>query len=359
LFIACLSVSTARAGIKKDDCNELERTNGRLMGRVVDHTHNHGQDNRIWSRALYQRRDLYVYLPPGFNDCQHYPLLLWLHGFGQDEKSFLTQVVPLLDEAIASGKLPPLIAAAPDGSFEGEPSMHDGGSFFLNSLGGAFEDYLVQDVWDFVVSKYPILPDRGAHVIAGASMGGFAAFNQAIKHRECFGVVVGVFPPLNLRWVNAKGRYFGNFDPKDWGWRCTVDQGREVIARFLCGVVTIRLKQVIDPLFGRGPEALAEVAKQNPIEMIDRLGLREGQLSMYVAYGGKDQFNIDAQVESFLYLARCRQITVGVGYLPRGRHDYTTAAKLFPGIIEWLAPQLAPYSPPGGGEGPECACPHP
>jgi S-formylglutathione hydrolase FrmB len=359
LLITCLLASPAWAGLRKNKLRDLDRVNGHLLGRVVDHTHNHGQDNRIWSQSLSQRRDLYVYLPPGFDESQHYPLMLWLHGFSVDEKSFLTEVVPILDQAIASGKLPPMIVAAPDGSLDGEPSLRVGGSFFLNSRAGAFEDYLMQDVWDFVVAKYPILPERGAHIIAGASMGGFAAFNQAIKHRECFGIVIGIFPPLNLRWVNSKGRYFANFDPKDWGWRCSVDQGHEVIARFYGGLITIRLKQVIDPLFGRGPEALAEVARQNPIEMIDRLGLRDGQLSMYVAYGGKDQFNIDAQVESFLYLARCRQITVGVGYLPRGRHNYATAVKLFPGIIEWLAPQIASYSPPlviGGG--PVCDCPH-
>jgi S-formylglutathione hydrolase FrmB len=326
----------------------------------MDHTHNHGQDNRIWSAALYQKRDLYVYVPPGFQTAQPYPIILWLHGFGQDEQSFLTDVAPLIDRAIAEGKLPPVIVAAPDGSLDGEPSLTNTGSFFLNTMAGAFEDYVLQDVWDFVVTHYPILPDRCAHVIAGGSMGGFAAFNLGIKHRECFGVVLGVYPPLNLRWVNDRGRYFGNFNPKKWGWRCTVDQGHEVIARFYGGLVTIRLKQVVDPLFGRGPEAIAAVARENPIEMIDRYRLCEGQLAMYVAYGGKDQFNIDAQVESFLYLARCRGISVAVGYEPHGRHDYATAVKLFPGMIDWLAMQLAPSCHIGLDCPPEAGCPeHP
>jgi S-formylglutathione hydrolase FrmB len=356
LLIACLPVSPAWAGDKHKEKSSLERTNQHLRGTVEDYTHNHGKDNRIWSRALFERRDLYVYLPPGYNPYQHYPLMLWLHGFAQDEKSFLTEVVPLLDQAMVEGKLPPIIVAAPDGSLTGEPSLWFGGSFFLNSMAGAYEDYLLEDVWDFVVTKYRVLSDRGAHILAGASMGGFGAFNLGIKHRECFGIVIGVFPPVNLRWVNKKGRYFGNFDPKNWGWRTTVEQGHEVIARFYGGVVTIRLKQVIDPLFGRDGEALAQVSRENPIEMIDRLHLREGQLHMYIAYGGKDQFNIDAQVESFLYLCCCRGISVGVGYEPRGRHDYATAAKLFPGMVDWLAPLLAPYCPVGTGEGPGCEC---
>jgi hypothetical protein len=66
---------------------------------------------------------------------------------------------------------------------------------------------------------------------------------------------------------------------------------------------------------------------------------------MYIAYGGKDGYNIDTQVESFLYRAQERGLTVGVGYLPRGRHNMVTAQRLFPGIIDWLGPQLEPYRP--------------
>src|SRR5262245_29620540 len=42
----------------------LDKINRRLHGQVIDYTHNHGQDNRIWSEALQCKRDLYVYLPP-------------------------------------------------------------------------------------------------------------------------------------------------------------------------------------------------------------------------------------------------------------------------------------------------------
>jgi hypothetical protein len=177
-------------------------------------------------------------------------------------------------------------------------------------------------------------------------MGGFSAYNLAFKHREAFGIVIGIFPPLNLRWVNLKGKYFAKFDPKDWGWRTKPDQGNEVIARFYGGALKVRLRKVLDPLFGPTADALYDVARENPIEMIDRLQVQPGELCMYVAYGGKDEFNIDAQVESFLYMARWRGLKVKVGYEPKGHHSLATAKKLFPGVIEWLAPLIAPYSPP-------------
>jgi S-formylglutathione hydrolase FrmB len=344
LLLAGLPLATIRGQGWRKDSNEINLTNHRLRGKVMDHTANHGVDRRIWSRSLYQRRDLYVYLPPNYDPNQRYPLLIWMHGFAQDEQSFLQFVAPVLDEAICSGKLPPLIAAAPDGSLVGEPSGCSPGSFFLNSKAGDFEDFVLQDVWDFICQHYPIRAERCAHVLAGVSMGGFAAFNFGIKHREAFGIVIGLFPPLNLRWMDKKGNYFANFDPCDWGWRTDLKHAHQPIARFYGGLVTVSLRQVIDPIFGRSEEALAEVMKENPIEMVDRYGLHEGELEMYVAYGAQDEFNIDAQVESFLYLAKCRGLTVGVGYEPHGHHDMHTARRLAPGIVDWLAPRLAPYA---------------
>src|SRR5207244_8206233 len=90
----------------------------------------------------------------------------------------------------------------------------------------------------------------------------------------------------------------------------------------------------------------AEISRENPIELIDRTRLRNGELAMYVAYGGRDEFNIDAQVESFLYLCKFRGITVAVGYDPIGQHDLDTAKRLLPDIYRWLSTLLAPYAPP-------------
>ncbi len=323
---------------------KLDRVNRHLHGHLVDYTHNHGCDRRIWSDALHQRRDLYVYLPPGFDPQVSYPLMIWLHGFAQDEQAFVDKVIGPLDCAMACGKLPPVIIAAPDGSLKGEPCYVTAGSFFLNSKAGCFEDFIMQDVWNFLHMNYPIRPEREAHVLAGVSMGGGAAYNLGIKYRDRVKVVVGVFPPLNTRWVDCHCRYMSNFDPCCWGWRTDFSHGFEVVGRFY-GVITIRLRRVVDPLYGRGPQTTELVSRENPIELIDRLCLQPGELCMYVGYGGKDQFNIDAQVESFLYRARERGLCVSVGYDPNGKHDQPTAYRLFPGILNWLAPLLAPYSP--------------
>src|SRR5262245_42372655 len=71
---------------------KLNRINRGLHGQIVDHTANSGRDYRIWSAALQDRRDLYVYLPPGFDPCKKYPLVVFLHGFNQDESAFIDYV---------------------------------------------------------------------------------------------------------------------------------------------------------------------------------------------------------------------------------------------------------------------------
>jgi S-formylglutathione hydrolase FrmB len=203
----------------------------------------------------------------------------------------------------------------------------------------------MKDVWGFMLANYPIRPEREAHILMGASMGGFSAYNLGIKYRECFKIVAAIFPPLNLRYVDCHGKYRTNFDPCCWGWRKEV-RPCEVMARFYC-VVTVRMKQLIYPLYGRDrEEALTMITKENPIEMLETFDVQPGQLDLYVGYGGKDQFNLDAQVESFLYVAKQRGLCVTVGYDPKGRHDLETGLRLFPGAARWLAPLIAPYAPP-------------
>jgi S-formylglutathione hydrolase FrmB len=323
---------------------ELDRVNRGLKGRVLDFTYNHGTDRRIWSEALGEKRDLYVYVPPGYNPCQPYPLAIYMHGFGQDEHAFL-QVVDRFDEAMVSGRLPPFIIAAVDGSTTGRPSLLNAGSFYVNSRAGRFEDYVMQDVWTFLHGRFLIRAEREAHALLGGSMGGFGAYNLGIKYRPSVGIVAGILPPLNTRYMGCHGDYFENFDPTCIRWRESLNP-RAPLAFYLGGLVKIRERRMTDPLFGRGnPDALALISMDNPAEMLTTYDVKPGELEMFVGYGGHDNFNLDAQAESFLYLARCRGLAVTSIRLPFGHHNSRTGKRMIPYLIDWLAPRLAPYSP--------------
>lgn len=324
----------------------LRRINRKIQGQVLDFTNNHGRDNRIFSPAMGEKRDMYVYLPAGYDPKKCYPLGIYLHGFISDEEHFLEDVVIPFDQAMREGRLPPMILACPDGSPYGIDCLTTTGTFYVNSLLGNFEDYLVQDVYNFLMKNFPIRPEPEAHALLGVSMGGGAAFNKVIKHRDKFGVAATFAPPVNLRWISCRGEYFDNFDPNCWCYREDFSRGRDVVGIFFRGLVKIRLRSFIFPIYGKGnPDMAALIARENPIELLDTRNVGPGFAEFYIAYGGKDQFNLDAQVESFLYRARQKGVEVTVDYDPEGTHSEETALKMLPAMLEWLRVRIEPYSP--------------
>jgi S-formylglutathione hydrolase FrmB len=323
---------------------QIVKLNAKLHGCVLDFTHNHRDDRRFYSQALECKRDMYVYLPPGFDPAQRYPLMIWLHGFLQDEKDFL-DLAPLFDCAIADGSLPPMIIACPDGSIRGRPNFIDAGSFYLNSRVGRFEDYLAVDVWDFLVSNFPIRPEAEAHILAGGSMGGYSAYNHAIKYRDRYKVVAGFLPPLNWRYVDCHGRYFSDFDPDCIGWAERYRPHATIGVFFR--VIKVQQKHMIDPLYGRNRQAVAQsIAAENPVEMLEIYDVKPKCLNMFIGYGGADEFNIGAQVESFLHFAKKRGIEPEVVYDPHGNHRTATGTKMLPQFAAWIKPLLKSYAPP-------------
>src|SRR5436305_6584175 len=114
LVVASLivAVGSARAvGLRPCQWVCLNKLNGRLRGTILDFTHNHGADRRIYSPALCERRDMYVYLPPGFDPARTYPAMILMHGLAQDEQFFL-RTAEDFDRAMACGSLPPFIIVA-------------------------------------------------------------------------------------------------------------------------------------------------------------------------------------------------------------------------------------------------------
>ena len=328
---------------KKYGPNKLEHLNDKIGGRVYDYTDNHGVDRRICSKALDEKRDLYVYVPPGYDGKTQFPFMLWLHGFGHDEKNFL-DFVPYLDEGIRTGAFPPMVIVAPDASVKGKPSIFNTGSFYLNSKAGRFEDYIIDDIVPFAMKNYAIRPERAAHVIAGASMGGYGAYSMGFKHKELFGSIVGIMPPLNMRYVDCYGKFNSNYDPNCVMMRTEFPRS-EVIGRFY-GVILIRQRRLLDPLFGRDhTDVLRILSANNPIELLETKAVQNSDYNLFVGYAAKDEFNLDAQAEHFIDVARKRGIYPEVLRVEDGHHSVKTGVRMLPTLARWMTPLLAPYVP--------------
>ena len=329
-ILVASSVQGVSAGLlpKKIELNHL---NQELSGTVLDLTQNHGRDHRVWSRSLVEMRDMYVYLPPEFSREKRYPLVVWLHGYGGDERQFLRQAVHTLDRAIIQGEMPSVIAVAPDGSLQGNFRIWDHGSWFSNSKHGKFEDYIVKDVMEFVLTYFPIDDNPWQHVAIGWSMGGFGAYKIGMRFPQSFRILVGIYPNLNMRWCDSKGRYATDFTPDVAG------EMTELPRWQLIGVVPdiyfpVTFGWAVGRVWGRGGEAMERIRHENPIELISDPKVDVKKFDFLVAYGKHDAYNVDAQVESFLFQAKQLKIDVWVRYHPEGRHVSKYVTECLPDV---------------------------
>jgi S-formylglutathione hydrolase FrmB len=131
-------------------------------------------------------RDLYVYVPPGYDTAKRYPALLAIVGYTGtgggvfNVDKLLEPLDAKLDRMIAAGACPPVIIAAPD------CFTRVGGNQYINSAGtGRYEDYLCDEVIPFVDSHYRTIPSGGWGVY-GKSSGGYGAIVLGMRRPDVF-----------------------------------------------------------------------------------------------------------------------------------------------------------------------------
>jgi S-formylglutathione hydrolase FrmB len=157
---------------------------------------------QFFSRALNAERSIYVYLPNGYDlaNGARYPVIYFLHGAGFDPfllMLFASLAKGYLDDFINQQIIIPVIVVIPDGT---APPYR--GSFYTNSkLYGNFEDYIVQDLTEFIDQNYQTLAAREKRFIIGHSMGGYGAMKLAIKHPDVYRGVAAHSGPLDLTQV--------------------------------------------------------------------------------------------------------------------------------------------------------------
>ena len=296
---------------------KVEHLNGKLQGRVIDFTNNHRPDRRIYSPILGRPRDLYVYLPPGYDPSNAYPLIVFLHGADIDEHSFLDpKVLKAVDFLISNGQIPPVVIAAPDGTYEGQNRLSSTHSLWVNGRGGRFADHVVEEVLPFMLRTYSNRPRNVRRTSLGISAGGFAAMSIAMKHRERFGAAATVAGPINMRYDNIQGRYADDFDPTTYREETEYDPDL-VVARYYFGLLRRRVKQFLEPVYGSGPGYdRQDCRRQIRPTCSFPTGLQPGELAMYVNYPSRDNYNFDAQDQSFAWLAAQRGIAVELADIP-------------------------------------------
>ncbi len=134
-----------------------------------------------------------IYLPPDYETASRsYPIVYLLHGFGDDDTGWIQmgEVDRIVDGAIATGELPPMIIVMPDG----------GVTWYINSADGSvpWEDMFLQELMPHVENEYRVREGKRFRGVAGLSMGGWGALTLSMRHPELFAGAAafsaGVFP---------------------------------------------------------------------------------------------------------------------------------------------------------------------
>jgi S-formylglutathione hydrolase FrmB len=341
--VLLLALACPLAGAQVFNHVNLDRLNRKLCGKVVDFTNNHGQDRRIDSPILGMKRDLYVYLPPGYDPSTAHPLVLYFHTASVDEHTLIAPgVIETVDAMIAKGEFPPSVVACPDGTYEGVNRFKDPHSLYVNGLGGRFEDHLLVEVLPFLTSHYSIRPEREAHAILGMSAGGYGGMGLALKHREYFAAVATLGGPLNLRYDTADHDRRENFDPATYRWKDQYDPN-EVAGVFYGGLKKSRAGKYLGPVYGdNAPEVIPQIIRDNPADLLISTDLKPGELALYVNYPAKDNWNIDAQDQSFAWLASQKGVDVTLVGVPKAKHTLRYFRSQQRPAFTWLAGHLLP-----------------
>lgn len=144
-------------------------------------------------------RRVTVYVPPGYSEStQRYPVIFFLHGFAINDSLMVAWngLKELMDKAISSGKIQPMILVLPNSSNRFR------GSFYTNStLTGNWADFIGKDVVAYIDKNFRTIAHRNSRGLAGHSMGGNGALKIGMRFSDMFSSVYAMSPAV-LNWSN-------------------------------------------------------------------------------------------------------------------------------------------------------------
>ncbi|MFH0883258.1 MAG: alpha/beta fold hydrolase [bacterium] len=152
------------------------------------------------SISLGEEREIQVYLPAGYDDAEManmtYPLIIFLHGANSTPSSYSGLGKAILDNLISDSTIHSAIIAFPNSRGGVEPFRNP---FYTNStVNGDYEDYIINDVIDYMDANYRTTGTPAERAIMGHSMGGYGAMKLALKHQDMFAAVATHSGPFDF-----------------------------------------------------------------------------------------------------------------------------------------------------------------
>ena len=130
-----------------------------------------------------------VWTPPDFREDEELPLVVFLHGGGDNARTFEERgLAAKLNEAVSAGTIPRAVIVFPQGD--------DG--FWVNWYDGTkrYEDWIVDRLMPEVSARWHTAACPEACHVMGVSMGGHGAMRFALHRPEAFASVTALSAPI-------------------------------------------------------------------------------------------------------------------------------------------------------------------
>ncbi|KKO54950.1 alpha/beta hydrolase [Paenibacillus sp. DMB20] len=159
----------------------------------------------FYSEILNNKRDMFVYLPPSYNQNEEkrYPVLYMhdgQHVFFADQKGESWDIHRIVDQLTAEGKMKEIIVVAVSHIEDARIAeyMHSipGGYdiFHTDNQGELYEEFLVREVKPYIDATYRTLTDKEHTALMGSSAGGLVSYNIGFRQSETFGMIGALCP---------------------------------------------------------------------------------------------------------------------------------------------------------------------
>jgi len=143
----------------------------------------------IHSQAMGRPMDFAAFVPRDIPKGSRVPLIVFLHGGGDDHTAFDEVALgQALDAEVSAGRLPPFVLVLPDGEFGFWENWHDG-SF-------RYADWVLDDLLPYVYGTLPVERCPETCAVMGVSMGGHGALSFALNRPETFDAVAAISAPI-------------------------------------------------------------------------------------------------------------------------------------------------------------------
>lgn len=170
------------------------------------------------STSVGHTRPVMIYTPPGYGSSpERFPVVLLLHGFGDDETAWteVGRAHLIADNLIAQNRIRPCVIAMPYGHPIPFPYGQRPDNYFPDNADLYTLD-LMQDLLPYLRQNYLVVTDASNLSVAGLSMGGGHAIDTGLKSPSAFSAV-GAFsaaaPQLDNSELVRKYNSLGGAEP--------------------------------------------------------------------------------------------------------------------------------------------------